>query len=198
MPDSGSPSDGQTSCIFCRVFGWSRDRALRQTRPGPGVDEGQPAAEAHARGGASRADLLAAVQERGTRDVYEAVEELCHDELVRYSAHPDDEIRETIVFGLVGCGPEDPRVIEVLLQLAQNPDVRARGYAVYNFVEAITADGPAIRAVLTSRLDDPDEGVRGDASVGIASSRFGGRKSWDTPGDHRTKQLETRTRPQRR
>lgn len=198
-------------------------------RPGAEVVEGEAADEAHARGEVSRYDLLVALHERGSREVFEAAKVLCRDDrpeerilglrilrelgpsdkrpvcaetwplleemveteedddvlywvlsclwytgnprvidtLVGFSNHPNDRIRQTIAFGFAGCGPNDPRVVEVLLRLARDPVDDVRGYAVYDFVETITADSPEIRAVLTCLLDDPDEGVRRDAAAAL-------------------------------
>jgi len=195
--------------------------------------------EAHARGEVSRSELLVALHERGSREVFEAAEVLCRDDrpegrtlglrilrelgpsdkrpvfdetwplleemveteedddvlywvlsclwytgnprvidtLVRYSSHPNDDIRQTIAFGVAGCGPDDPRVVEALLRLARDPVDDIRGYAVYDFVESITADSPEIRAVLTGLLDDPDEGVRRDAAAALKVRESGGSES---------------------
>lgn len=210
---------------------------LRQTRPGAEVEKDEAADEAHARGEVSQPELLVALHERGSREVFEAAEVLCRDDrpeertlglrilrelgpsdkrpvyaetwplleemveteedddvlywvlsclwytgnprvidtLVRFSSHPDDLIRQTIAFGLAGCGPDDPRVVEALLRLARDPVDEVRGYAVYDFVESITADSSEIRAVLTGLLDDPDEGVRRDAAAALKVREPGGK-----------------------
>lgn len=89
------------------------------------------------------------------------------DTLARFSTHPDDDIRRGIAFGIAGCGPEDPRVIDVQLRLAQDPDLQVRGHALYDFVNEIHADTPEIREVLTGLLGDPDPGIRLDAKAAL-------------------------------
>lgn len=69
----------------------------------------------------------------------------------------------------MSCGANDPKVIEVQLRLAQDVDEEVRAYAVYDFVESITADSPEIRAVLVRLLDDPDQRVREDARAALSA-----------------------------
>ncbi len=64
------------------------------------------------------------------------------DTMARFSTHPDDDIRRSIAFSIVGCGPEDPRVIEVQLRLAEDPDPVVRGLALYDFVNDIRPTPP--------------------------------------------------------
>lgn len=89
------------------------------------------------------------------------------DTLGRFSTHPDDDIRRGIAFGIAGCGSEDPRVVEIQLRLAQDPDLQVRGHALYDFVNEIQADTPEIREVLTRLLEDPDPGIRLDAKAAL-------------------------------
>lgn len=195
----------------------------------PPDDEDEAAAEAHARGEASHLDVLVALHERGTREVFEAAARLCRhrlsedrviglrilqelgpdgsrpvfeetwallegmtddeedpdvlywvlaclrstgdrrilDTLVRFSTHPDPDIRRGIAFSIVGCGPDEPRVIGVQLRLAEDPDAEIRSLALYDLVNDITADTPQIREVLTRLLDDPDPAIRLDAKAAL-------------------------------
>ena len=202
---------------------------IRRMLPGPDTDEEEVVAEAHARGEASHVDLLVALHERSSREVFDAAHALCiHespeermlglmilrdlgpagsrpvfeeawpllegmaenetdpavlywvlgclrytcsprviDTLVRYSTHPDTDIRRGIAFGIAGCGCTDQRVIEVQLRLAEDPSAEVRAYAVYDFVSDIRDDTPEIREMLTRRLDDPDPDIRLDAKAAL-------------------------------
>ncbi len=195
----------------------------------PSDDEDAAAAEAHARGEASHLDVLAALQERGTREVFDLAAALCRhrlseerviglrilgelgpeksrpvfeetwtlldgmveteedpevlcwilaclrstcdprilDTLIRFSTHPDPDIRRGIAFSIVGCGADDPRVIAVQLRLAEDPVGDVKQLALYDLVNDITADTPEIREVLTRLLDDPDPSVRLDAKAAL-------------------------------
>jgi HEAT repeat protein len=207
---------------------------IRSMLPGPEADEDEVVAKAHAKGEASHVDLLVALHERGSREVFEAARALCRhespqerilglmilrdlgpagsrplfeeawplledlaknegdpavlywvlgclrytcsprviDTLVRYSTHADPDIRRGIAFGIAGCGPADPRVIEVQLRLAEDPEVAVRAYAVYDFVNDIQDDTPEIRAMLTRRLDDTDPDIRLDAKAALQVRDF--------------------------
>lgn len=202
---------------------------FRRMLPGDGVDEDEAAAQARARGEASHLDVLAALHDRATREVFDAAALLCRqslpgdriiglrilgelgqagqrplfdetwdllngmveaeqdsavlywvlaclrftddprilDTLVRFSTHPDADIRRGIAFSVAGCGPEDPRVIGVQLRLAEDPAPDVRALAVYDLVNEITADTPQIRGVLTRLLNDPDPAIRLDAKAAL-------------------------------
>ena len=91
------------------------------------------------------------------------------DTVVRFIEHPDSSIREHIAFMIVGMGddPNDLRVVDTQLRLAEDEDPNVRYGAVYDFVEDITADGPAIRDMLRRHLKDPDEHVREKAAEAL-------------------------------
>jgi hypothetical protein len=91
------------------------------------------------------------------------------DSVLRFIYHADSGIREHIAFMIVGTGdvPNDLRIVETQLRLAEDEDLDGRYGAVYNFVEDITADGPAIREMLRQRLKDPDEHVHEKAAEAL-------------------------------
>lgn len=196
----------------------------------PSDDEDEAVAEAHARGEVSHLDVLVALHERGTREVFDAADSLCRhrlpgerviglrilqglgpegsgpvfeetwallegmtddeedpdvfywvlaclrstgdprilDTLVRFSTHPDPDIRRGIAFSIVRCGPDDPRVIAVQLRLAEDPVGDVKELALYDLINDITADTPEIREVLTRLLDDPDPAIRLDAKAALS------------------------------
>ena len=232
MPDRPvleEPLEGKLAAHFGDYTTSDLIDLIRRMKPPDGIDEEEAVDQAHARGQASHIDLLAALHQRGTREVYDAAEELCRhpmpqervlglrilrelgpaggrpvfeqawalwdemvenerdpavlywvlaclrftddprvlDTLVRFSIHPDEDIRRGIAFSIVGWGPDDPKVIEVQLRLAEDPVTDIRALALYDLVNEITADTPEIREVLTRLLDDPDPAIRLDARAAL-------------------------------
>jgi HEAT repeat protein len=202
---------------------------IRRMLPESDADEEVLVEKAHARGEASHVDLLVALHERASREVFDAAASLCGDPspserilglmilrelgpagsrpvyeeawpllegmaeketdpdvlywvlgclrytcsprvidtLVRYSTHPDPDIRRGIAFGITSCGCTDQRIIDVQLRLAEDPEPEVRAYAVYDFVSDIRDDTPEIRQMLTRRLDDSDPDIRLDAKAAL-------------------------------
>lgn len=79
-PNVASPSSGKMAEHFSGYSTSQMVELIRQIRPGPDDDEDLSIAEAHGRGEASHIDLLVALQERGSREVFEVAGSLCHDE----------------------------------------------------------------------------------------------------------------------
>jgi len=71
------------------------------------------------------------------------------------------DIRRSIAFGITGCAldPNQAKVVEAQLCLAEDEAADVPYYAVYDFTEDITADNSKIRAMLRRRLTDPDEQI---------------------------------------
>lgn len=86
--------------------------------------------------------------------------------LVVLSQHPDVQVRYAVAFGLLGH-EEDP-AISTLIQLSGDSDLATRNWATFGLGSQIDTDTPAIRDALSTRLDDPDSEVRGEALVGLA------------------------------
>lgn len=228
-PEGDPPNPGRWAAHFKDHSTAELIDLFRRMQPAEGADEDETASEAHARGEASHLDVLAALHQRGSREVFDAAAALCLDRLpeeriiglrilrelgpggirpvfeetwalldgmveteqdpgvlywalaclrctgdprildalVRFSTHPDADIRRGIAFSIAGCGPDDPQVIEVQLRLAEDPDEDVRALALYDLVNEITADTPAIREVLTRLLYDPDPAIRLDAKAAL-------------------------------
>ena len=228
-PLLNAPVEGKLAAHFGHYTTSDLIDLLRRMMPPDGIDEDEAADEAHERGQASHIDLLAALHDRGTREVYDAAEGLCRhslpqervlglrilrelgpagcrpvfeetwalldemveneldpavlywvlaclrftddprvlDTLVRFSTHPDEDIRRGIAFSIVGWGPDNPKVIAVQLRLAEDPVTDIRALALYDLVNEITADTPEIREVLTRLLEDPDPAIRLDARAAL-------------------------------
>lgn len=87
--------------------------------------------------------------------------------LLRHVGHPDPLVRYGVVHGLSGL--EDDRAIDALIRLAGDEDGDVRNWAVFGLGSQIETDTPEIRSALRQALDDPDDDVRGEALVGLAT-----------------------------
>jgi hypothetical protein len=121
----------------------------------------------------TRALLLAGLDDRCQDVVQAAVYGLGHrphpqalPRLVQLARHPDGEMRLAVAFA---PGRQDgPEAIDTLVQLASDPAAAVRDWATFGLGSMRDTDAPALRAVLWTRLDDPDEDVQGEALVGLA------------------------------
>jgi HEAT repeat protein len=87
--------------------------------------------------------------------------------LVRFKKHPDDGVREGVVFGLMSH--EDELAIQTLIELSRDPDAYyIRDWATFGLGSQIKADTLAIREALVARLVDEEGIVRGEAMIGLA------------------------------
>jgi HEAT repeat protein len=86
--------------------------------------------------------------------------------LARLKAHPSDQVRYAVVFGLLGF--EDPLAIKTLIELSRDPDDLVRDWATFGLGTQIDVDTPEIRAALLARVSDEDEETRGEALLGLA------------------------------
>jgi HEAT repeat protein len=87
--------------------------------------------------------------------------------LVRLKKHPDEGVREGVVFGLLSH--EDELAIQALIELSRDPDAYyIRDWATFGLGTQIKADTLAIREALVARLADEEGIVRGEAMIGLA------------------------------
>jgi len=86
--------------------------------------------------------------------------------LVDLSSHPDEDVRDAVVFGL--CGRDDANAIEALISLSADVDADVRDWATFGLGSLTDTDTPAIRKALFARLEDDDDEIRGEALVGLA------------------------------
>jgi HEAT repeat protein len=87
----------------------------------------------------------------------------------QFQSHPDPEVRDGVVFSLLGH-VEAP-AIAILVRLSRDEDPHVRDWATFGLGTQLELDTPKIREALAARLDDPDENTRGEAFVGLAYRR---------------------------
>jgi len=90
--------------------------------------------------------------------------------ILRYSDHPDRDVRFAATFAL-GCFPNDPRSVDALLTLTTDSDSEVRDWATFGLGVQGDADSPEIREALLRCLNDGDQDVREEAAVGLAKRR---------------------------
>ncbi len=89
------------------------------------------------------------------------------ESLVHLKLHPDNDVREGVVFGLMSH--EDELAIQTLIELSRDPDAYyIRDWATFGLGSQIKADTPTIREALVARLVDEEGIVRGEAMIGLA------------------------------
>jgi HEAT repeat protein len=86
--------------------------------------------------------------------------------LVRLKNHPDENVRDGVVFGLLT--QDDERAINALIELSTDVDSDVRDWATFGIGSMIETDTPAIRDALLARTTDEDANTRGEAMVGLA------------------------------
>jgi HEAT repeat protein len=94
-------------------------------------------------------------------------------DLVRLAAHPDPDVRDSVVWGLGGqVSPEfPPAAVSALITLsADSADRDIRDWATF-FLRSVAEadiDTPEIRAAMWARMEDEDAEVRAEALEGLA------------------------------
>jgi HEAT repeat protein len=86
--------------------------------------------------------------------------------LIEISEHKDPQVRNGVVFGLLGH--EDPEAIHALIRLSRDSDDEVRNWALFGLGAQIDTDTPEIRNALFKGLNDPGDEARGEAMVGLA------------------------------
>ncbi|MEX0789696.1 MAG: hypothetical protein WD178_02870, partial [Actinomycetota bacterium] len=128
---------------------------FRQMRPAGDADEDEAVAAAHARGEASHVDILVALHERGTREVFDAAETLCR--------HQEPEERVTGLRILCELGPAGRRplfeeswdLLNRMVETEQDPDVLYWVIACLRFT-----NDPRILDTLVRFSSHPGEDIR--------------------------------------
>ncbi|HYN99332.1 MAG TPA: hypothetical protein VEU28_06625 [Actinomycetota bacterium] len=191
MPDRPvleAPLGGKLAAHFGHYTTSELIDLLRRTMPPDGIDEDQAVDEAHARGHVSHIDLLTALHERGTREVYDAAEELCRHSVPRERVLGFRILRE---LGPAGCRPlfeetwalldemveseqdpavlywvlaclrftEDPRVLDTLVRFSTSPDEDIRRGIAFSIVSC-GPDDPKVIAVQLRLAEDPVTDIR--------------------------------------
>ena len=90
--------------------------------------------------------------------------------LVRYSAHPEPEVRFAVAFA-GGSFASEPQIVAVLLELVRDEDDDVRDWATFALGAFCAADMPEISDALAERLNDSSADVVDEALAGLARRR---------------------------
>jgi HEAT repeat protein len=117
--------------------------------------------------------LLAGLHDTRSEVLYAAISGFGHrphplalPELIKFSSHPDQQIRFEVAVALGGYSEADS--IETLLRLAKDDSDAVRDWATFGIGTLQEVDNPKIRDLLWANLQDTDQDVRGEALVGLA------------------------------
>src|SRR4051812_16530540 len=80
--------------------------------------------------------------------------------------HPDEDVRMSIVFGLLGH--DDDTAVDALVELSSDEDSDVRDWATFGLGSQIDRDTPQIREALAARIGDPDPDTHDEAVLGLA------------------------------
>lgn len=86
--------------------------------------------------------------------------------VLRYSNHPDPDIRHAVVLALTGY--ENPAAINKLIDLTNDAIADVRDWATFALGTQTELDTPEVRQALLARLEDDDEETRNEAIIGLA------------------------------
>ncbi len=87
-----------------------------------------------------------------------------------YHSHSSSAVRFAVAFAL-GCFPDDPTAIEVLLKLTTDPDADIRDWATFGLGVLGSTDSTEIRDALLARLTDEDQDAREEAVLALAKRK---------------------------
>jgi len=90
--------------------------------------------------------------------------------IVSYQQHPEAEIRFAVTFAL-GQFANDPKAIQVLIELTRDLDDDVRDWAVFGLGTLGDTDSAEIRDALFACLNDTNDDVREEAMVGLAKRK---------------------------
>ncbi len=90
--------------------------------------------------------------------------------LLGFSSHPDADVRNALAFAL-GCFPNDAQALPVLLKLMRDPDEDVRDWATFAVSTLGDHDSMEVRDALAAAMNDPAQGVRTEAVVGLAKRK---------------------------
>lgn len=96
--------------------------------------------------------------------------------VLAHADHPAPWLRGTVATSLAwllhgrteeALAEDDPAVV-ALIELSSDPDSEVRNWATFGIGSQLPVDGPATRAALWARIDDPDEPTAAEALLGLA------------------------------
>jgi HEAT repeat protein len=90
--------------------------------------------------------------------------------IANFHAHPNAEVRYDVAFAL-GCFPDEPRSVQVLVRLMRDADEDVRDWATFGVGVLGNSDSTEIREALFVALADADEDVSEEALVGLAKRK---------------------------
>jgi HEAT repeat protein len=90
--------------------------------------------------------------------------------VVSYRKHSDPGVRFSVAYAL-GCFPNHPLAVSILIQLTHDEDSDVRDWSVFGLGVQGDVDSPEIRDVLFRCLSDADEDVREEAAVGLGKRK---------------------------
>ena len=90
--------------------------------------------------------------------------------IAKFSSHANPEVRFEVAFAL-GCFPNEPLSVAVLLRLMRDSDEEVRDWATFGLGVLGDTDSGEIRSALSLCLNDSDENVREEAMVGLAKRK---------------------------
>jgi HEAT repeat protein len=93
-------------------------------------------------------------------------DERCVAPLIRLHAHPDAEVREGVVFGLLGR--TETASLETLMTLSTDREPEVRDWATFGLARQTDRDFPQLRDALAARLGDDDPDTLAEAIHGLA------------------------------
>lgn len=79
--------------------------------------------------------------------------------------HPSADVRQSMAFALGSI--DSDKAIRVLIRLSRDGDDDVRNWATFGLGQLCERNTKAIRQALLDRIDDPDEGARFEAFVGM-------------------------------
>jgi HEAT repeat protein len=86
--------------------------------------------------------------------------------LIDISNHEDPQVRNSVVFGLLGH--DAPEAISALILLSSDSNSDVRNWAIFGLGSQIDIDTPEIKQALFAGLSDSDDEIRGEAMLGLA------------------------------
>ncbi len=89
--------------------------------------------------------------------------------VIELASNPSTEIRNGVVFALLGH--TSPEAIDTMLLLTRDDDPETRNWAMFGLGTQIDTDTPEIREALFNGTSDKDNEVRGEALVGLANRK---------------------------
>jgi HEAT repeat protein len=93
-------------------------------------------------------------------------DERATEALVRLKDHPSENVRYSVVHGLLTC--ENESAINALMELSADEDEDVRNWATFGIGSQVETHTEQIREALFRRLDESDSEIRGEALLGLA------------------------------